>query len=60
MEFYIKVSFWLGVVCFVIRIVSIAVLEFPHEEKVTMGGFVARTILGLAVTIWLGILLYMR
>jgi hypothetical protein len=59
MELFIKLTFWLGVVCFTIRIIEMTVREWPEErEPKSLGQHVAETILGVGITIWAGILLY--
>jgi hypothetical protein len=59
MELFIQLSFWLGVVCFTIRIIDMAVREWPVErEPKSLGQHVAETIIGVAITVWAGIILY--
>ena len=58
MELYIKVSFWLGIVALIIRVMTMAVRSWPHTKTESLGEYVAATILSLAFTIWAGIALY--
>lgn len=59
MELYVKVSFWIGFVCLLIRLAKLGVTEWPEERKPkTIGDHCAETILGLAFTIWAGICLW--
>lgn len=58
MELYIKVSFWIGVVCFLLRTLILSLKSFPITRDVTLGQYVAETMLSLAFTAWAGILIW--
>ena len=60
MELYIKVSFWMGVVCLVLRVLTMAVREWPHKKTESLGEYVGGTILSLAFVVWAGIVLWLR
>ena len=60
MKLYIQISFWIGVLAFVVRIIEMAAVTWPKKrEPMTLGMHVATTILGIGFTIWCGILLFL-
>lgn len=59
MELYIKVSFWIGLIGTVIRLLEMGTVDWPQVRKPkTLGAHVMETILGIAILIWLGLLLW--
>lgn len=59
MELYIKISFWLGVVVTFIRLVEMSASEWPKERKPkTLGAHIAETIIGIAMCVWAGLVLW--
>ena len=60
MELYIKVSFWLGVVSLVLRVIIMAFREWPRQRTQTLGEYVGEAILTLAFVVWAGIVLWVR
>lgn len=59
MELYVLVSFWLGVLAFIIRIITLAVEDWPKQQKPkSLGMQVAETLLGIGVTVWAGCALW--
>ena len=60
MELYIKISFWLGVIALIIRVLSLATCSWPRIRSESLGSYVAATILSLAFTLWAGIVLWIH
>jgi len=59
MEVYVMVSFWLGVVAFVVRCLDMAISDWPKTQKPkTLGHMVADTLIGLGITVWAGLALW--
>lgn len=59
MDIFIKVFFWIGVVVTIIRLIEMATCHWPRElEPETLGFHAAKTILGLAIVLWAGLLLW--
>ena len=59
MKLFILIQFWLGAAMFVWRVVELAVTTYPEARKPkTMGLHIAETIIGLAVVVWAGIVLW--
>ena len=59
MELYIKVCFWIGAFCFVVRFCELAGRkEWPYKTEETLGFHIAKMILGLLFTVWAGIVLF--
>ena len=59
MKFFIELSFWIGAALFVIRIIEMAASDWPQERKPkSLGQHVAETIVGAAIAIWAGIILF--
>ena len=59
MKLFVLVSFWLGVLCFAIRIIELGVSDWPKaREPKSLGAMIAETLLGIAVTVWAGIVLW--
>lgn len=55
---FIKCTFWFGVVAGVIRLGQIAVCTYPRREETTLVGALVGFILGAAMTVWAGFLIY--
>ena len=60
MEFYVKVSFWVGVASLILRAIMMSVLEWPRQREQSLGSYVGEALLCLAFTIWAGIVLWVR
>jgi hypothetical protein len=59
MELYVKVSFWLTAIMTVIRILEMALRQWPQErEPKSLGCHCAETIIGISVLVWAGIILW--
>jgi hypothetical protein len=59
MHLFMMVSFWCGVLGFIIRIFELGCREWPHTKTTTLGGKVAETLLGLIIIVWAGIVLWL-
>lgn len=58
MELYITVSFWLGVFCLVVNLLSLATCKFPSVKEETVGMKTAQVLIGTGFAVWAGFLLY--
>jgi hypothetical protein len=58
MRTYILISFWIGIVGMVIRVLIMAVREYPYKKTVSLGEEVAGCLLSLGFIIWAGLLLF--
>ena len=59
MIFFVKVYFWMALICLVINILMIAFSELPKTRTETLGFYVAKVLLSMPFVIWAGILLWM-
>jgi len=58
MKLYLLISFYLGIILFICRLITMATADFPvKREPLSIGVLCAETILGMLFTIWAGILL---
>lgn len=60
MELFVKVVFWMGVVSFILRIITMGVREWPHVQSKSLGMFVGETLLSAAFTIWAAAVLWLH
>lgn len=59
MELYVKVSFWFGVGFAIVRLAEMAGSEWPKKRPPkTLGEHTAETLLGIALCIWAGLVLW--
>lgn len=59
MELFVLVSFWMGVLAFSIRIFELGVSDWPQQRKPkSLGLMVAETLIGIAFTVWAGLVLW--
>lgn len=59
MKTYLLVTFYLGLICFIIRVIELSVVEWPQQRKPkTLGQMIAETIIGVVWMIWTGLLLW--
>lgn len=58
MELYIKVSFWIGAVALVLRLLLMCVATYPRQQEYSLGSDVAAVILQIGFGVWAGILLF--
>jgi hypothetical protein len=61
MQLYVQVSFWLGLIVTLIRLIEMGVIEWPQERKPkSLGQQVAEMIIGIVIMLWAGWLLWAR
>ena len=58
METYIQVSFWLGIACLVVNMISIAVIDYPKKKEETLGQKIFQILIGAGFLVWSGFLLF--
>lgn len=55
---FVFVYFWFYVGLFILKLLGLAVLDFPLQRETSFGEAVAGSLIVLALLIWSGILLY--
>ena len=58
MELYVQVSFWMGVLAFVINMLCILSIEYPRKKTETIGEKLFAVIVGGGFVVWSGFILF--
>ena len=58
LKIYVMVSFWIGVLGFIVRMLSLVGDEFPKKKTVTMGEHLFELVLGIMLCVWAGVALW--
>jgi len=58
LKIYVMVSFWIGVLGVIVRMLSLIGDEFPKKKTKTIGEHLSELVIGIMFCVWAGVALW--